>query len=339
MRKKILLSFLVLAFSTFLGFSQESKKFSIDYQTTQKGGIVLLGNSVVSCAADPTKAGGTCQTGTSEMPPAGTYRNNSFNGVYVDIDGDPSTFMSSSDSLALPNCSEILWAGLYWGGRGQNTPGRTNVKIKVNNGSYQNITADTSFGSSSGVSAYHCFKNITNVVKNAGINARFTLADIPVSGIGNTDAFGSWVIVVVYKNNSKPLRHLAVYDGSVYISNFFSPYDVTFSGFNTPSSGPVSFEVGIFAHEGDRGTNGGTLAFNGVAISDALNPANDILNSTHSVNGALTPYRIPSLNNTAGGADADIFSPNNTTFSYIGDSATSGILRMATTMDSYWIQV
>ena len=65
---------------------------------------------------------------------------------YVDIDNVSSTFMSSSDSLALPSCSEVSWAGLYWSARIQeNTTAyvnRKNVKIKLDNLFYQNITAD-----------------------------------------------------------------------------------------------------------------------------------------------------------------------------------------------------
>ena len=51
---------------------------------------------------------------------------------YVDIDNDPETFNSSSATLmfssengADPNCSEILYAGLYWSGRTEYAQGLT----------------------------------------------------------------------------------------------------------------------------------------------------------------------------------------------------------------------
>ena len=60
----------------------------------------------------------TLQTYTQE----GQNGNSSM--VYVDIDGDPNTLNSSSAVLdlsaengALPACSKILYAGLYWTGR------------------------------------------------------------------------------------------------------------------------------------------------------------------------------------------------------------------------------
>ena len=44
--------------------------------------------------------------------------------VYVDVDGNPDTWNSSSANLtfsgengALPDCSNIIYAGLYWTGR------------------------------------------------------------------------------------------------------------------------------------------------------------------------------------------------------------------------------
>src|SRR5690606_15025923 len=50
------------------------------------------------------------------------YGNNTGNNEsmrYVDIDNDANTFNSSSAALMIPdaNCSEIIYAGLYWTGR------------------------------------------------------------------------------------------------------------------------------------------------------------------------------------------------------------------------------
>lgn len=105
---------------------------------------------------------------------------------YVDNDVDATTFMSSSDSLDLPQCSEITWAGLYWSASNTNnsnaTPigwaNRAQCKFKVNNGAYQSLTADNIINSTTGYLSYFCYKNITSIVQGAGIKARFTLADM-----------------------------------------------------------------------------------------------------------------------------------------------------------------
>ena len=106
------LSILLISFSSAL--SQLVQPFDIRYQTQQKGGIVFLSNVSVSC-----NSGSNCISSTSSLPGSGStsYGNNDFIMNYVDIDGDPSTYMSTSDSLNLQTCSEIMWAGLYWGSR------------------------------------------------------------------------------------------------------------------------------------------------------------------------------------------------------------------------------
>ncbi len=72
--------------------------------------FVFLSNVAISCSS------GNCSSLQSQMPPSGNGANDNQNMQYVDIDSDFSTFMSTSDSLDLENCSEILWAGLYWSG-------------------------------------------------------------------------------------------------------------------------------------------------------------------------------------------------------------------------------
>ena len=112
--KKILL-FAILLFSA-LSFAQVITPFTVRKTITQKGGILYLSNT--SSKAVPDNAV------QNEMPPSGTGYDNNFTNGYVDIDGDSSTFMSSSDKISIPSgdpstyslCSEISWAGLYWGG-------------------------------------------------------------------------------------------------------------------------------------------------------------------------------------------------------------------------------
>ena len=131
--------FWVCGFLYFLCFdlsAQLIEPFDIRYGISQKGGIRMLSNVSVSCGASSG-----CSSTQSQMPPNGSGSNEDFSSMsYVDIDSDPSTFMSSSDSLALEDCSEILWAGLYWSAEinssvsGFNT--RNTVKMKVNSSSY-----------------------------------------------------------------------------------------------------------------------------------------------------------------------------------------------------------
>jgi gliding motility-associated-like protein len=109
-------------------------------------------------------------------------------------------------------------------------------------------------------------------------------------------------------------------------------------------AGPVTFEVGNVTYDGDRSSTGDQLTFNGgsgfVNISDAVNPLNDIFNSTLSYNGVqkTAPFINPAYVNSLG-LDADIFIPNNAAKNYIGNSATSATLRLTTGGETYLTQV
>ena len=202
---------LLFLFLSTIGFTQLITPFTIQYQVTQKGGIRFLANSSVICDSS-----GSCTNAKNEIPPSGTSRNNNFTMNYVDYDGLATTTMSSSDSLALPNCSEISFAGLYWGSiidaATLNYADRNKVKFRVNSGAYTLLTADQLQDNTVGFNTYHCYKNITGLVQAAGTNARFTIADM-ISQTGTANLAGGWTIVVVYKNVLQTMRNLTVFDG------------------------------------------------------------------------------------------------------------------------------
>ena len=172
--KKLLLTFTLLSIGL-VSSAQLITPFTARYSVTQKGGIVMIANTASGCGTGTTACGAkTCAQAHAEVPPLGTSVDNDFVNTYVDIDGDPSTFMSSSDSLSLPSCSQITFAGLYWGAGGTTTDPngshwstRNTVQIKLNNGTYQTLTADASFDNTAGYKSYHNFKDITSMVSAA----------------------------------------------------------------------------------------------------------------------------------------------------------------------------
>lgn len=336
--KSILVAVVVLL-STIVQ-AQVIRPFSIHYQTNQKGGIIYLANVSVSCGS----AVG-CSTAEGEIPPAGNGRNNDFNQQYVDVDADGTTFMSSSDSLSLPACSNITYAGLFWGGSINNaTPNfanRNKVKISINNSTYQELTADSLVSNNSGSITYHCYKNITSLAQANGKFARYTIADL-VTQTNANNRFGGWTIVIAYRNDLETLKNLTVFSGVANVSTTSTPVQVDISGFLTPPTGPVSLEMGVVAYDGDRGFVQDSLYFNGagsyISVNDGLNPTRDIFNSTISNKGVQNPFRMPLLNNTLG-YDADIFSPNNAAKNFIGNNATNATLRLTTGNENYYTQV
>ena len=69
----------------------------------------MAGNTLMTCPAAALACAGA-QAG-------GNVNNNAFTMERVDIDGDATTFTSSSAELALPAGATILFAGLYYGAR------------------------------------------------------------------------------------------------------------------------------------------------------------------------------------------------------------------------------
>src|SRR5690606_5313233 len=96
-----------------------------------KGDLVFVANNIVSVAADPN------------LPYNGGSNNDGINMKYIDIDGDPTTFSSSSAELNAPSCSAIVYAGLYWAGIYKATTNRGEaykaVKLKIPGGDYMEI--------------------------------------------------------------------------------------------------------------------------------------------------------------------------------------------------------
>ena len=116
--------------------------FSLRYAQTLHGNLSAVGNALMSC---PTAAS-NCAAARGGSP----YSNNDFTMAYVDVDSDATTYDSSSATLALPAGSTVAWAGLYWaadtsGGSGGSADShggsRDQVKLKLDSGAYQTVTA------------------------------------------------------------------------------------------------------------------------------------------------------------------------------------------------------
>ena len=360
--KKGLLAFLLVSVS-FISTAQLITNFTVRYGITQKGGITMIGNTATGCgAANGSCLSHTCAQAHAEVPPLGVGVDNDFVQNYVDIDGNATTFMSSSDSLNLPACSLISFAGLYWGAGGATSDAngthwvtRAQVKLKVNNGAYQSLTADNTFDNTVGYKSYHNFKDITSIVTAAGAHGRYTVADMPIindASLTSLNRWGGWAIVIVYRNDLQSLKNLIVFNGLANVqSGTNSTTNIPISGFLTPPTGPVNFQLGLITYDGDRGYDplrcstsyvGDSLLFQSaggfVPISDASNPANDVMNSTITNNGVVTPYRNPNFGNTLG-FDADIFVPNNVAKNYITNNATTATIREKTGGETVLTQV
>jgi uncharacterized repeat protein (TIGR01451 family) len=270
------------------------------------------------------------------------------------------TFNSSSADLNLPSCSQVLFAGLYWGASqgtdGTNTSwitNETNVKLKLPGAAnYVNLTStQTDYHNNTLVpglphTGYRCFRDITSLINTTNYNGTYTLANV-CGPAGIINASGGWTIVLAYSDPASIAKNLTVYDGSVIMNGGDPSLHVPITGFLTPPSGPVSCELGAVVYDGDRvSTDEFSFKQNSnplVGTYTNLTPnatanLNDMWNSTISYKGSVVTTRMPAHQNTLG-YDADIIDVPNALNAVLGNSQTSASIRFSSPSENYMIQV
>lgn len=310
--------------------AQAQRAFSLRYATTTSGDIAGIGNVNLNCApfTSPPAPSANCASSRTDTSGSGNFRNNDFTMVNSDVDGDASTFNSSRATLGMPAGSTVLFAGLYWSGRGGNATQRGSVLFEAPGSSYAAITAAVVDTAGDG---YQGFANVTSLVAAAG-NGVYTVAN--VYGNSASDSWAGWSLVVAYSNPALPPRNLSIFDGWQRASDVATPINLSISGFVTPPSGPVTSTIGVLAWDGDRpGNDGGAgLQFGQTLASlspvgtgaGGINPNDNFWNSTISRNGShVTAGRTPAYTNTLG-MDLDFQAPNTP----LPNGATSAVVQV-----------
>jgi uncharacterized repeat protein (TIGR01451 family) len=274
------------------------------------------------------------------------------------LDGsNDNTFNSTTADLNLSACSQVLWAGLYWGATqgssGTNMSwitGENTVKLKLPGaGSYIDVTAsqvdyhNNTLAPGLPHTGYRSFADITSLLNATSPNGTYTVANVnSPTGISNTSA--GWTIVIAYANPSEIPRNLTVFDGSAIIDGGGAPLDVSISGFLTPLSGPVSCELGAIVFDGDR-TSLDEFSFKEATAGgytnltpNATSNLNDMWNSTITYKGANVTTRNPAHLNTHG-YDADIILLPNAGNATLGNNKTAATVRFSSPSENYFVQV
>lgn len=290
--------------------------------------------------------------------------------IYVDIDNNPATLNSSSADLnfstengAVPACSEVVFAGLYWTGRasdGPNSPNTFSVtkngttvnfdkqKIKLkgpSSSAYSDIIATTTdiyYPQNGDGFMYSAFAEVTDYVRNNGVLGTYTVADIAlVEGAGGgTGFYGGWSLVVIYSNNNMRLRDITVFDGHAFVAGgITADFTIPLSGFNSTQNGPVNVKMGLIAGEGDRQIAGDFFQIrnaDNTAWVDLNHGGNSTTNFFNSSIFTGNNTRNPNLlNNT--GLDISVFDLPNVNNSIIGNNQTSTTFRYGSNQDTYII--
>ena len=298
------------------------------------------------------------------------YTNNSNNQmIYVDVDSDPNTLNSSSATLvfstengAVPSCSNIIYAGLYWTGRSSNassspetftvTKGsvtkifnKRTVKLKgPGQSSYTQLVANPGniyYPTTSEGMMYSAYIEVTDYVKTCGLG-QYTLADLAIieGDGGSTGYYGGWGMIVVYENSKMKWRDVTIFDGHAYVEgNTTVNYELPVTGFHTAQAGPINLKLGLMAGEGDVGISGDYFKIRNyqdnawVTLSDAGNTTNNFFDGAIVTGG--NP-RNPNLQNNTG-VDLHMFNIPNSSNSVITNNQTSTKFQYGSTQDTYII--
>ena len=292
------------------------------FQTDVKGDIVLIGNTL----------GQECRAVDSlgmsiPKPVVGTVGNC---GDPITIDdsaadvlwrADDSTAKAdgqtmigdarSTSMLSLPQGSQVLYARLYWSGNLGEDIALANSTVsfeKVGPGGFSmmllpNPATDvvTAVGGGGG-HVYQGSYDVTPIVQRYGTGA-YRIGNVVRRNVVNRDEdvqFNAWTMLVVYRNDKEPVRNITIYDGldSVDIGR---SVNLGVIGFRVPEGGVPQGKLGVIAYEGDSDKKDSFL-FNNKPVTDGINPADNIFNSTRSTLGAAVSVTgdLPQLTGTAG---------------------------------------
>ncbi|MDO6761547.1 T9SS type B sorting domain-containing protein [Tamlana sp. 2_MG-2023] len=324
-----------------------------------KGDIELIGNSII-------KGKGS----TYDLPYNGGTNNNNVDAEYIDIDGDSSTFSSSSAGLNTNiTCKQIIYAGLYWAsaypngvgaGTGSSFGGTpreddwNKIKFKLPTGGYIDLEATGDEIILDGLTADYiteegpikdgpivCYKNVTSLLQGlTDADGTYTVGNLRATqGKRNGGCAGGWTLVVIYESPDLPSKFISTFDGYAVVQSSQADIDINISGFQTlPNGLPVNAKIGVASLEGDLGLGGDTFQFkassnsNFTPLFDALNPNNNFFNSRITREGVYMTDRNPNSENSLGFDIKNIILPNNGN-AVLPNDETAGTLKLTTSGD------
>lgn len=300
----------VLLLLNFYSYAQTYKPFTVRENLDVKGSMLVIGNNIL---------------GQDNLPFNDlTKDNQDVSMQYVDIDGDSSTFSSSSANLLLSahqdgsatTCYRVAYAALYWAATLQsgNRANINQVKLKVPGSStYTNITGEVIYDAivnpiiantnEPGNTPYACYADITDIMSGlSGIEGTYTVANVTSSlGLNNSTGLSAgWTLFVIYEDPLLHTKSFTTFDGFSHIYDGHQE-TVPVTGFTTPPSpSHIDLQFAYATLDGDRTKRATKLEINGKEVTTPLRPANKFFGSViENTNGVSNP-RNPMSDNTLG---------------------------------------
>jgi len=198
------------------------------------------------------------------------------------------TTTSSTATLNLSDGNQIEKAYLYWAGCGDG-----DFEVNLND---EPITPDRTFScvkvfSGLEFTYFSAFKDVTSQILATG-NGDYTLSELDISDfedyhLNRRTNFAGWSLLILYKNPTLPLNQITIYDGLQGV-----PDDLVINLNSLNVLDNNNSKVGFIAWEGDASLATERFEFNGIALSNSLNPVNNVFNGTDSVSGSNTLYNM-----------------------------------------------
>ena len=298
-----------------------AKAAALRYQVDQKGDFVVVGNTLgFDCGpgvpAPLVGTVGACGSSTSDTAPDVFWRSDetvptATASIPVGLAGARSTAV-----LSIPTGATITYARLYWAG--VRATADTSVLVeRIGSGAFSStVNADASATATATGASPHTYyqstADVTALVQAHGVG-QYRLSGVDTASFNNQNddvLFAGWSMIVFYSLPSDPPRNLTIFDGLDLINSNGPSVTVTLSGFLVPNAG-FDAKLGAITYEGDDQLTGDSLSFNGVALSNALNPANNFFNGTRSFLGSAvsTSGDLPRLTGgprSMSGMDLDV---------------------------------
>ncbi|MCF8256745.1 MAG: hypothetical protein K9J06_04290, partial [Flavobacteriales bacterium] len=175
----------------------------------------------------------------------GDESTNAANMEYIDIDSDITTFNSSAANLdfsvengANPECSEIIWAGLYWSGRasnGTNSPDVFTVTKSMPTGATTPVNQNYTLNHQDAVPATQYSMVVTRGGATGDRYAIYTFSDGTDTYVFNfTNSTGASRVTLSVNGGTAvnvPVNYTTA-SGSIGIAELVTPYVITIGGAN-----------------------------------------------------------------------------------------------------------
>ena len=343
-------------------YSQNSVPFKARFQSTIKGDMTVIANSIINRIDYDNKAIVPYQNTTSS-----SLLNDDFMMGYIDVDNDESTFSSSKAELNLinPSNKKIVHAGLYWSATYKYNSGTSkkegkfspidekreafnSVKIKLpNQDTYVDVSGEIVYDGLNSKeykdsAPYVAYADVTSLINEQGNpNGIYTIANVRATeGMIDGGSTAGWTLFVVYEDNTMTEKFISSYDGFSGLTK--SPTEVKVTGFEAMQKGNIKAKIACAALEGDTNLLNDQFMFTSgdkkepFVLKTKTRKDYNFFNSSITNEDAYVTNRFPDSKNTLG-YDTFIMTVPNVNNAVIANSTKNATLRFQTTGDKCFV--